>query len=82
MADKTLLPANPPYPLDEGEQEQVGLYQTALTDYVKQNTLAFILGQRDLSEWDAYVSELEGQNLSAYMDIINGAHKRYQENNG
>ncbi|WP_029069482.1 extracellular solute-binding protein [Jonesia quinghaiensis] len=82
MANKTLLPANPPYPLDEGEQEQVGLYQTALTDYVKQNTLAFILGQRDLSEWDAYVSELEGQNLSAYMDIINGAHKRYQENNG
>jgi putative aldouronate transport system substrate-binding protein len=82
MADKTLLPANPPYPLEEGEQEQVGLYQTALTDYVKQNTLAFILGQRDLGEWDAYVAELEGQNLSTYVDLVNGAYKRYQENNG
>ncbi len=82
MASKTLLPANPPYPLNEDEQEQLSLIQTALTDYVKQNTLSFILGQRPISEWDAYVAELEGQNLSQYMEIVNGAYKRFQENNG
>lgn len=81
MVNKVILPQNPPYPMNEDEQEQSSIYQTALTDYVKQNTLAFILGTRPLSEWDAYVSELEGQNLSTYMDVVNGAYKRFQENN-
>ncbi len=76
MADKEQAPLAPPYPLDEIEREQASLYQTALTDYVTQNTLAFITGQRDLSEWDDYVAELEGQNLTAFMDIVNGAQQR------
>lgn len=82
MADKELSVVPPPAPLDELEREQASLYETALTDYAKQNTLAFITGQRDLSEWDAYVSELEGQNLTAFLDVVNGAYERYQENNG
>lgn len=82
MADKELLDPPPPSPLNETEQEQAGLYQTALTDYVKQNTLAFITGQRDLGEWDAYVEELEGQNMTKYIDLVNGAYERYQEEHG
>lgn len=82
MADKQLLDPSPAAPMNEDEQEQAGLYQTALTDYVKQNTLAFITGQRDLSEWDAYVAELEGQNMTTYIDLVNGAYQRFQENNG
>lgn len=82
MADKEVLPPAPPWPMNEVEREQASLYQTALADYTKQNTLAFILGQRDLSEWDAYVAELEGQNMTAYVDLVNGAYERYQENNG
>lgn len=81
MADKELNPPNPPYPMNEMEREQAGLYQTALTDYTSQNTLAFITGQRPLDEWDAYVSELEGQNMSEYVDIVNGAYQRFLENN-
>lgn len=81
MATKEQATLNPPAPLNETEREQASLYQTALADYTTQNTLAFITGQRDLSEWDAYVTELEGQNMSAYIDIVNGAHERYQENN-
>jgi putative aldouronate transport system substrate-binding protein len=82
MSDKEAAVVAPPAPLDELEREQASLYETALTDYAKQNTLAFITGQRDLSEWDAYVSELEGQNLTAFLDVVNGAYERYQENNG
>ncbi|NCT91260.1 extracellular solute-binding protein [Cellulomonas sp. APG4] len=81
MASKEQAPLDPPAPLDEIEREQASLYQTALADYTKQNTLAFITGQRDLSEWDAYVSELEGQNMQAFVDIMNTAADRYQENN-
>ncbi len=82
MADKERIPVAPPAPLDELEREQASLSETSLLDYVRQNTLAFITGQRDMSEWDAYVSELEGQNLTAYMDIVNGAQQRYAETNG
>ncbi|WP_298456169.1 extracellular solute-binding protein [uncultured Cellulomonas sp.] len=82
MATKEQAPVAPPHPLDEIEREQASLYQTALTDYVTQNTLAFVLGQRDLSEWEDYVGELEGQNMSAYVDIMNAAQERFAENNG
>jgi len=82
MADKERTEVPPPYPFSELEREEASLYQTALTDYAKQNTLAFITGQRDLSEWDAYVAELEGQNLSAYLEVVNGAQQRYAEANG
>jgi putative aldouronate transport system substrate-binding protein len=82
MADKERIEVAPPAPLDELEREQASLSETSLLDYVRQNTLAFITGQRDLSEWDDYVTELEGQNLTAYMDIVNGAQQRYAETNG
>lgn len=77
MADKTLTTPPPPAPMNEDEQEQAALYQTALTDYVKQSTLAFITGQRDVAEWDDYVKELEGQNMTTYIDLVNGAHQRF-----
>ena len=77
MADKELTTPPPPAPMNEDEQEQAALYQTALTDYVKQNTLAFITGQRDVAEWDDYVQELEGQNMTTYIDLVNGAYKRF-----
>jgi len=69
-------PLPPPRPLTELEREQVSLWQTALRDHVWQNTSRFIVGQRPLTEWDAYVSELEGLNKQAYLDVINGAVER------
>lgn len=72
----------PPAPLNEAELEQASLLTTTLTDTVNTNTLKFILGERDLSEWDAYVTELEGQNLQGYLDLVNGAYQRFAESNG
>ena len=72
----------PPAPLDEAELEQASLLATPLKDTVDTNTLRFILGERPLSEWDAYVGELESQNLQGYLDLINGAHERYAADNG
>ncbi|MDM8086034.1 extracellular solute-binding protein [Cellulomonas cellasea] len=82
MRAKDRTPVPPPYPLNEVEREQVSLYQSALTDYVDQNTLQFILGSRDLSTFDAFVTELEGMNLQAFLDVVNNAQKRYAEANG
>ncbi|MFI2712255.1 extracellular solute-binding protein [Micromonospora sp. NPDC018662] len=72
----------PPAPLTDEEREQTTLWATALKDYVTQNTLKFALGQRPLSEWDAYVTELKGKNAQAYTDLVNKAYERYRKNHG
>ncbi|MFC7623851.1 extracellular solute-binding protein [Microlunatus sp. GCM10028923] len=72
----------PPAPLNETELEQASLMATPLKDTVDTNTLKFILGERDLEEWDAYVAELEAQGLPNYVELLNGARKRFVEQNG
>ncbi|WP_433533029.1 extracellular solute-binding protein [Micromonospora sp. CA-263727] len=69
----------PPYPLRDEEREQVSLWETPLRDHVYQATLQFVLGQRDLAQWDAYVAELKSKNLDAYMETVTKAYERYQQ---
>ncbi|MEV0428748.1 extracellular solute-binding protein [Micromonospora sp. NPDC050495] len=76
------VPVAPPHPLSDAEREQVTLWETPLKDFVYGNSLKFILGQRNLSEWDAYVNELNGKHMSSYLDVINKAYDRYQKNHG
>lgn len=82
MGQKETLPVSPPRPFSDEEREQATLWETPLKDYVQQQTLQFILGQRDLSEWDAYVAEVDGKNAQQYIDLVNGAYQRYQEQHG
>lgn len=82
LAGRTPREPNPPAPLDEMELEQAAIMQTPLKDTVDQATLQFILGQRDLSEWDAYVAEVEGQGLQQFVDLVNEARQRFVEANG
>ena len=76
------LPLSPPYPLSDEEREQATLWETPLKDHVTQNSLKFILGQRPLSEWDAYVAELDGKGATKYLEMVNGAYQRYKTKNG
>ncbi|HEY9521984.1 MAG TPA: extracellular solute-binding protein [Thermopolyspora sp.] len=76
------LPVDPPYPFTDEERERATLWETPLKDYVTQNTLKFILGKRPLSEWDAYVKELEGKNMTSYIDLVNTAHERFKKQHG
>lgn len=69
----------PPAPLTEEELDRASLVATPLKDSVDTATLQFILGQRDLSEWDAFLAELEGQGLSGYVDLVNDAKDRAAE---
>ncbi len=82
MAKRKTLPVPPPHPLNADEREQATLWETAIKDYVNQQTLKFILGQRPLSEWDAYVSELKGKNSQQYIDLVNKAYERFKKDNG
>ncbi|MDP9794870.1 putative aldouronate transport system substrate-binding protein [Catenuloplanes nepalensis] len=81
IAHKTPIPVPPPAPLTDEEREQATLWDTPLKDFVTQQTLQFILGQRDLGEWDAYVAELNAKNGPALVDLTNKARTRYADQN-
>jgi putative aldouronate transport system substrate-binding protein len=72
----------PPYPFTDEEREQATLWETPLKDYVFQQTLQFILGQRPLSDWNTYVNELKAKNSTQYIDLVNKAYQRYKTAHG
>src|SRR5215472_2038984 len=82
MDGRKTLPVAPPYPFTSDETEQANLWGTPLNDYVTQQSLKFILGDRDLSQWDQYVSELKGKNSQQYIDLVNTAQQRFQKSHG
>jgi putative aldouronate transport system substrate-binding protein len=82
MTSRKTLPVPPPYPFTADEREQATLWETPLKDFVTQNALKFILGQRDFGQWDAYVNELKGKNMQAYVDLVNKAHQRFEKTRG
>jgi putative aldouronate transport system substrate-binding protein len=81
MNKRQLRPLAPPAPLSPEEREQASLWENTLKDHVFQQTLKFILGQRPLSEWDAYVAELKSKNMDQYVDTVNKAHERFKSGN-
>jgi putative aldouronate transport system substrate-binding protein len=82
MAGKKVEALPPPAPLNEEERERAALMESSLKDLVTQSTLQFILGQRNLSTWDAYVKEVEAKGSNDLVALVNGAQKRYKEKNG
>jgi len=81
MASKTAQALPPPAPLSESDQAQATLLETPLQDYVDQNTLRFILGQRPLSQFGAFVTELQGKGMNTYLAMKNKAYTDYQKKN-
>ena len=80
-ARKTLAVA-PPYPFTADEREKATLWETPMQDFVTQNALKFILGQRDFGQWDAYINELKGKNSGPYIDLVNKARQRFEKTKG
>lgn len=77
MADeREPAPIQPAYPFDDIEREQVTLLQTPLKDFVEQETLKFATGQRPMSEWDAFQSDLAGRGVDQYLEMVNTAYQR------
>jgi putative aldouronate transport system substrate-binding protein len=79
MKSKKPRPVAPPVPFSDTDREQATLTLTPLKDHVKQNTLKFITGQRNLSEFDAYVKELEAKGMGKYVELANKAYKAYAD---
>ncbi len=72
------IAVDPPFPFTDEEREMATLWETPLKDFVFQQSLRFILGQRPFTEWDAYVTELKGKNMTQYVELVNKAYERYK----
>src|SRR5690625_1501949 len=62
------------------ENDDISVLETDLDKYVSEMQAAFITGEKDFSEWDDYVKQVEDKILDDYMDIQQAAYERYKEN--
>lgn len=73
MNAKDVAERGPGIAMDELQREEASLLQTNLQDTVMTATARFLKGDRPLSDWDAYVAELEGVGMDRYVEIVNEA---------
>jgi putative aldouronate transport system substrate-binding protein len=67
----------PGLPLTADEQTANKDITTALNTYVQEQTVKFIMGDRSLDEFDAFVAELEKIGLNDSLKISNDAYARF-----
>ncbi|WP_408637872.1 type 2 periplasmic-binding domain-containing protein [Paenibacillus tianjinensis] len=61
--------------IDPSEIDEASMLQTNLRNYIEQNELQFITGNKDLSkDWDAYVKGLQDLKLDRYLEILQKAY--------
>ncbi|HML47499.1 MAG TPA: extracellular solute-binding protein, partial [Clostridia bacterium] len=48
--------------------------KNAIVSYIKEQVALFVLGDRSLSEWDQYVSELEAMGVADYVRLAQDAY--------
>jgi putative aldouronate transport system substrate-binding protein len=57
--------------IDPSSADQASMLQTNITNYVNQNALQFITGNKNLDkDWDAYVKGFDGLDLKSYLNIM------------
>lgn len=72
----SLYKVDPQY--NEDELNQVSLLQTAVQKHYEEQMTRFILGERDLSEWDQYVEEAGKVGLNELWEMAKVAYSRMQ----
>ena len=70
------FPAITYYTLEE--TEELSDYNATLKVYAEGEIAKFISGDRDIEEYDAFVTELEGMGLREWENIFKGAWANYQ----
>ena len=63
----------------EEEQEIISIKGEEITKHRDQEIAKFIIGERDLSEWDVYVQEIENLGVQELINIHAEAHQRMLE---
>jgi putative aldouronate transport system substrate-binding protein len=66
--------------IDPSVVDELAMLQKNIKDYINQNALQFIMGNKDLNkDWDAYVAGLEKLNLKRYLEIMQKAYDGFKK---
>ena len=60
------------------EAENLAEIQANIQTYVSQSLAEFVTGNRPLSDWDSYLSELENMGLSEWLSVAQTAYERME----
>lgn len=63
--------------LNSEESDQVNQFYGDIKTYIEQSVLEFVIGNRDLSEFDAYVEHIEGMGIDEVTACYQDAYQRY-----
>ncbi|WP_020618923.1 extracellular solute-binding protein [Paenibacillus daejeonensis] len=58
------------------ELRNIANSKTAIDNYVNESAVAFITGNRPLTQWDDYLAELNKMGLDQYLEVIQAAYER------
>jgi len=64
------------FPYTKEEIEQIANIKTTIDAYVYDMAVAFITGNKSLSEWDNYLKELDKMGLNEYIAVSQKAYER------
>jgi putative aldouronate transport system substrate-binding protein len=79
-ARKYDMPLDPEPPMDEAESETMATTYQAILKHREENVSKFILGERDLADWDSFVEEQKGLGIDQVLATYKAAHDRMQAN--
>ena len=63
--------------LNSEENEISGQIYGDIKTYIEENVMKFVTGQRDLSEFDAYVKDIENMGIDQVTALYQAAYQRY-----
>ncbi|QJD86892.1 extracellular solute-binding protein [Cohnella herbarum] len=78
-AGKHIKPAGKTVIFTKEERDSIALKQEAIGKYVSENVSKFIIGQRSMSEWDAYVKGVNDLGLSDVLKVYEQAFARSRQ---
>ena len=70
------LPLNPNPPYNDEELQWINTQGAGLMKYVEESISKFILGTRNISEWDKYVQDVKDLGLDKFKEIVVTAYTR------
>lgn len=78
-ADKALYSGLPTLAFTAQEAEDMTAVNTDIYTTVSTEISRFMMGERDLSEWDDYVASVEAMGLDELTEFYKTAYERYEE---
>ena len=62
--------------LDSAAKETVSINLSPISTYVSEQVPLFVVGERDMSEWDAFLEEIRSMgNIDAVIEVYNAGQQ-------